>query len=57
MNHWRYTESFAVQTKHFANVMFVKNLRATMTFWRNYDIQNFTADIILFREIHDIPVF
>ena len=42
----RYTESFADQTDHFLNVFVRKN------FVYRYDVWKFTADAILFREIH-----
>ena len=32
-------------------LMYAKTLSVSMTLWRRYDVRNFDADVILFREI------
>ena len=44
-------ESVAALTDHFADFLFAKTLRASMTLWRRYDVRKFDTDAILFREI------
>ena len=46
-----YTESAANQTDHYANASVTKRLSTVMPLWQRIDIQKFTDDAILFREI------
>ena len=46
-----YTESVADQPDHFADVFVRENVATVIKLWRRYDVQKYTADAILFREI------
>ena len=54
-------ESVAALTDHFADALFAKTLRSSMTLWRRYVFRKFDAEAILFREIQckkrDIVMF
>ena len=48
---WRYSESFADQTYHFAAAFVIENVAYCYDVVMTYDVRKFTVDAILFREI------